>query len=279
MLPLAAAAAAGRWACSPAALRPAEELKVRAGPGWGEEGKAAPGSRRAGARLPFPTRDSAAAPWDGNGLGNPTGEAPLLALRAAGPGRRRGGGLLTGWLGVRPHAGSARPPGSAPALAAARAGDEAWDPPRKPCPLGPGSLGRRRPTRRCCDWGGGGAPVQHFPGPPEQATRRAAAAGRRGRGRSAFLMGEIGFNGTDFRASLQNSEPGPTPPTPPPPPTPGAAGGPPRKRERHAPGNVHPGDGHPLQKQKLNRRKLVWPWDKVCLTRVVFQDCLLHAKP
>ena len=85
-----AAAAAGRWACSPAALRPIEELKVRAGLGWGEWGKAAPGSRRAGARFPFPTRGSPAAPWDGNGLGNPTGEAPLLALCAAEPRRRRG---------------------------------------------------------------------------------------------------------------------------------------------------------------------------------------------
>lgn len=180
-MPLAAAAAAGRWGLLARSLSPAEELKVRAGPGWGE-GKAAP---RAGGRGAAPVSDAGLCGrfLGQNGLGNPPGEAPLLALRAAEAqaAPEAGGGLVTGWLGVGPHAGSARPPGSAPALAAARAGGEAWDPPRKPCPLGPGSLGRRRPTRRCCDGGGGGgAPSSTSPAPG--AGDGAAAAGRRGQG-------------------------------------------------------------------------------------------------
>lgn len=143
VLPLAAAAAAGRWACSPAAPSPAEELKVRAGPGV--RGKAAPGSRRAGARLLL--RRGTLRPLPGTEMDSEIPrERRLRASRGgarAAPERGVGDGLVGGqasrWI-------RASPPGSAPALAAARAGGEAWDPPRKPCPLG------------LAVWGDGGRP-------------------------------------------------------------------------------------------------------------------------
>lgn len=58
-----------------------------------------------------------------------------------------------------------------------------------------------------------------------------------------------------------NSEPGPAPPT--------LTAGVPGEN-----GGMHPGtfireSCHPVQKQKLNRRKMVWSWGKVCLRRVL----------
>lgn len=76
----------------------------------------------------------------------------------------------------------------------------AWDPPQA-LSSWPECLCGQRPARRYCD-----GPRRRSPravsSPRSRGDPRATAAGRR-RGRNAFLTGEIGSNGTDFRASLQ----------------------------------------------------------------------------
>lgn len=164
----------------PCASCRSEELKVRAGAGGGcsREREGRGGS-------PFPPE----ALWHGHCPralprdGEPVGKAPPLVI-----GLRRVPGSGLGPV-RRPPPG----PGAGSPLAAPAEAERGIRP--KPC-LRPGSLWGWQPTRRYCDGARWRSP--HFLAP--QAGDAEGGHGEEGVGRSAFLTGEIGSNGTDFRA-------------------------------------------------------------------------------